>query len=61
MKNSPNNNRDTMCLCSDHRNWYIEQGYRVKPAGGNSGTCDKCNFERRGYDYKVIGFLSRTH
>ena len=53
--------RDTFCLCAEHREWYRSQGYRVLPVGGASGTCDLCNSDRRGYDYTVCGFFSRTH
>ena len=53
--------RDTLCLCAEHRDRYRSQGYKVIPAGGNSSTCDLCNYNRRGFEYVVYGFLSRTH
>lgn len=61
MRIATGNKRDTLCLCIEHREWYRSQGYRVLPVGGNSGTCDLCNYDSRGYDYTVCGFISKQH
>ena len=51
--------RDIMCLCPKCREQYRLRGFRViSVEGGYSDTCDWCNY-RRGYDYYVVGLLSR--
>ena len=53
------NERDVMCLCPVCRDQYRHRGFRVVPKrNGYSDICDWCNF-RRGYDYYVVGLLSR--
>ena len=50
--------RDVMCLCSVCRNVYRNRGFSVIRIGGDSGQCDLCNY-RPGFDYAVVGLLSR--
>lgn len=58
-KNLALNERDIMCLCPKCRDQYRFRGFRVVPKqNGYSDVCDWCNF-RRGYDYYVVGLLSR--
>ena len=52
------NQRDIMCLCPVCRNSYRHRGFRVISVGGNSDVCDLCN-HRRGFDYAVVGLMSR--
>ena len=50
--------RDIVCLCPVCLNTYRNLGYKVLKAGGNSDTCSICGY-RRGFDYAVIGILTR--
>ncbi len=50
--------RDVMCLCQVCKSSYLHRGFRVVRAGGYRDTCDLCNY-RTGFDYAVIGLLTR--
>lgn len=52
------NQRDVMCLCPVCKQAYLHRGFRVVRAGGNRDTCDLCNY-RIGFDYAVVGLLTR--
>ena len=50
--------RDVMCLCPICRDTYRHRGFKVIALESCSDVCDICNY-RRGFDYAVVGILSR--
>lgn len=52
------NRRDVMCLCPVCRNMYRHRGFKLINIHGSKDTCDLCNY-RQGFDYAVVGLLSR--
>lgn len=57
-KTSFYSNRDVMCLCPVCRDSYRHRGFKVVNVRGTKGMCDLCNY-RQGFDYAVVGLLSR--
>ncbi len=50
--------RDVVCLCPACLNTYRNRGFETVRVGDTSDICDLCN-HRTGFDYAVIGLLSR--
>lgn len=50
--------RDVMCLCPVCRDTYRHRGFRLVRIHGPKDTCDLCNY-RQGFDYAVVGLLSK--
>ena len=54
----PINERDIVCLCPVCRDSYRHRGFKVIRTGNEKDTCSLCN-HRMGFDYAVVGLLTR--